>query len=186
MTDTSVYNVVLEARMLHVKASQVLVSVHETMMLVERYQKSSFAEIPSVDVGFYLRESSKMLDEARKEIDARLKLVSEQLSLSIIKAAQAGGGELTVHGTVASATADVGMEVNPPPRDSPEHARLLEELGIEDPNQATRLHWPSLCEAVTRREKNGLNTSVRKRTVFKCTYRKLRSKDREDDTDQEG
>src|SRR5262245_41618553 len=91
-------------------ARSAMIHAHDACIAGETFQRGGFDESAAADVGYLLRESAKMLDEARKEVNARLDVLSSQLAQTIINRLKGGaGGEMTVRGELASATPDVGL-----------------------------------------------------------------------------
>lgn len=128
-----------------------MVSAHAQLdeLLLFLRSQPDLAEV--VDIGYCCREASKIVDDLRKEFNAKQELCEKLICLSAIQRCDASA----VRGTLATASPDVKMEVILPTRGTPEYEELMSHLGI--PKDARNLISPSyrqMAEFVTKQIEN--------------------------------
>lgn len=140
-----------------------------------------------VDIGYLLREISKLYDGLRKEADRTLKQVNKTIGLRILErnAENPMSATDSAKGSLASGKIRITQQPILPKQGTKEHKELLEELGIVDPLGITKVHWPNLCNYLTTNLEEGGKglKSVSQDDVFKeiqVTYRKKVKKAKSD------
>lgn len=141
------------------------------------------------DVGYLLRLTEDMLNDARKEAMRRKDQLSRALALIITRRAVSEGSRAIAYGELAIAVPDVKMRTSVPKRDTPEYVALLKHFGVSAEiisTGALTLHWEHLSDWLTAACERGEQTPPGITTLrpdATVSYRKnTRSrKDNEDD-----
>jgi len=103
-----------------------------------------------VDIGFLCKDIAELLDDWRKDCNARKELIVKILALRCITV-----GNSTVQGKLASVSLDATIEVEVPKSGTPEYDEVMKYFGIpiEAPFQP---HWRRVQELVAQRYQEGV------------------------------
>lgn len=99
-----------------------------------------------VDIAFAMSE----LDKLFHDIGVEIRKVREIAELIGGRAWLQSPSEEPIRTDHCTATVKLKMQPATPPKDSPELAELLDWLGVKQNHNAVRLHWPTLCDIVTK------------------------------------
>lgn len=134
------------------------------------------------DIGWALREITRISDEIRKACVARMELLGKIFASDRIRTASESMDDalLTVRGKFASATADCRMQAVIPKAGTPEYQEFCRHLGI--PNETVdsgvvQFHYSRMADWLTRRAADGLPTPsglTKTYPIYSTTYRTLR------------
>jgi len=141
-----------------------LVSVHDELvgtMMVSRgpVVERSVPVADLADIGFFLRELERHLDEMRKDVAARKDLIERLICLHSVKRMQEGENSGNVVGRFASATPDLGQTPVVPKLGTPEYDDLMREIGVPVGAYKDKLvvpHWKYVKLWIEERLASGL------------------------------
>lgn len=81
------------------------------------------------DIGFLCRETSKLLDESRKETNARQEFSGRLMAFNIVKESVCDpDADPTVRGSLASAVSDCKMQARLPKHGTPEYDAMFDQI----------------------------------------------------------
>jgi hypothetical protein len=134
------------------------------------------------DVGWALREITRISDEIRKACVARMDLLGKMFASDRIRIASESMDDalLTVRGRFASATADCRMQAVTPKAGTPEYQDFCRFLGIPDEtvdSGVVQFHYSRMADWLTRRMADGLPSPsglTKTYPIYSTTYRTLR------------
>lgn len=148
-------------------------AVYEQLIRLRRVLDSSGDAEELCDAVYALRETSALLDDARKETDKLKELFEKLCCLSWL----ATDGS-PIRTDYCTGSPDVRQAPITPRPDTPEYAEMCKHFGI-DPTSPFRPHWPTMVERVTEDARQGrpLPPGVdpaKTLSVFKVSVRKKR------------
>lgn len=98
------------------------------------------------DMAFAMHEMDKLL----KDIGIEVRKIREVAELVGGRAWMLGTDDAPIRTEHCTATVLCKMQPAMPKKDSPEMAELLDWLGVTKNAETVRVHWPSLCDLVTK------------------------------------
>lgn len=98
------------------------------------------------DMAFAMHEMDKLL----RDIGVEVRKIREVSELVGGRTWMLGTDDSPIRTEHCTATVICKMQPASPPKGSPEMAELLTWLGITQNPEVVRLHWPSLCDLVTK------------------------------------
>jgi hypothetical protein len=138
----------------------------EIIPITEKLRKNGFSIEELVDLGYFFRETERLLDEWRKNAKARRELCERLLGVNV-------QDDPTIHGEHATATLDATLEHELPKVGTDEYRELCEHFGIPS-DGLFRPHWKAMNELVQDAIMNGKKKPPglgRQWTKFHCVFR---------------
>jgi hypothetical protein len=107
----------------------------------------------NADHAFALKEMDKLLKDIGVEVRRRLELAESVVGVTWMQ----GSDAEPVRTEHCTATVNLKMQPSVPKRGTPEYAAFMKWLGYgEGPHlDAIRLHWPTICDIVTKNVEEG-------------------------------
>lgn len=99
-----------------------------------------------VDVGFVMKELDKLLYDIGLEVRKTMSLAELLACRTWLQSTD----DQPIRTEHCTASPRLKMQPATPPKDSPELAELLDWLGMKQNHDAVRIHWPTLCDIVTK------------------------------------
>lgn len=94
--------------------------------------RSTYSLEDLVDLGFLCREISRLVDDLRKECNARQELIGKVIALEVTQESVAGTRtDPTVRGTLATGTPDVKPIASVPRPGTPAYASMCAHFGLD-------------------------------------------------------
>lgn len=134
------------------------------------------------DIGYFLRELERHLDEMRKDCKARKELIARLICLHATMKMQEGEDSGRVVGKYASANPDLGYVPVLPKRGTPEYDDLMASIGVPKEAYADGLvtpHWKHVQEWLEERAASGQDVpkGVTTRPDYRATFHRRKKAD---------
>lgn len=144
----------------------------ELAALLTLAQSLKITDENMADLGFLCREIGKVLDDLRKEFNAKSEFLAKVICLRAVHS----GAHEPIRGDLATATPTPKLAATLPKRGTPEYYALMEWLGVPREAAETKVldfHFKGLEELITQRVENGaekppINVA---HTSYTCSFR---------------
>ena len=103
------------------------------------------------DVAFTMYELNKLINDIGVEIRKTQELAETLVCRTWISQTN----DEPIRTEHCTATPDLKLQPAVPKKGTPELAELLDWLGVKENHDAVRIHWPTLCDIVTKRMTEG-------------------------------
>lgn len=153
----------------------------DLVSLTTRIQCGTLTKEEMVDLGFLCRETSKLLDESRKDCNARQEFLGKKIAMEVTRDSLTNPDvDTTVRGTLARGAIDVKERGKLPIKGSPAYVALLDHFYV--PRQTIKSEvlkpdWTAIGNLVTLCMEEGkpLPPGVTETyTVFTTTFTKIK------------
>ena len=150
------------ARAMHEQVIQLHMDMSDELYgLLKTLQKRQTHVKELTDIGYYMREISKLLDETRKNAKARSELAGKLIALHVTQQSLNDLSlDTTTRGEVSTASVDVCMQARLPKKGSPAYIQLCRHFGL--PEKAIeaglfKLDWNMVSAYVTHLAEEGID-----------------------------
>lgn len=134
-----------------------------------------------VDLGFLCRECSKLLDESRKDCNARQEYLGKLIAMQVTQESLTNPNmDTTVRGTLARGTTDVKTKAKLPTKGTPEYQALLDHFYVPRQiieSEVLKPDWTTIGNMVTQCMEDGKSLPpgvTDTYTVFTTTFTKIK------------